>query len=568
MTSSTSADKQATEAAKLMELELKATQELIRVEKQEAQELERKEMTETLSRVTKEMSEKGKTQLETYTAVKGVYEYLKPARRATRRKPGHSQPEQPEPAHNLSESGVLLSEVETQQVNWLWQKRIPLGKITILEGDPGMGKSLLATSIAACVSTGLPMPDQTPGKQGGVILIAPEDSASDTIKPRLEAAGGDPSQVLLLSTVESLDAKRIKIYDRTFSLSHDLDALAKAIRQMKAVLVVLDPLTAVLGNNIDQSRDQDMREVFFSLPQVAECTGCAILIIRHLSKGGSSNLLYRGAGSIGTTVSARLGLIVVQDPDDEQKRILATTKNNLSKQASNLTYQVVENEHGVPYIQWLGESNYSLKALSNGTNLSIQRQDILSVLKDASYPLTPKDVADRTGQDYDRVRKTLHRMLGAKEVASPARGEYTTIDHPCITKPINDNHNVPAETTETLETLETLETDTAGESPKNDERSDVESVGARFIAPTGWGEANALNSPTVSSGSLASMRSGAPAAHDVSDTTDTCDTTDTMAPTSAITPQSPHPSRTAYYPPRPHRSDVSHTPYPSVTPSD
>ncbi len=533
------------------EKERKAQEELERG----FQEYVRKERVATLTRIAEGMRKDGKSEQSIQTVLKGFNEHHKWTYHLKDRIPESGKPANSEPTPALSNEapGVLLSEVETQQVHWLWPKRIPLGKITILEGDPGMGKSLLAVRIAACVSKGLPMPDETPGKQGGVILIAPEDSADDTIKPRLEAAGGDPSQVLLLNTLEDFDAQKIKIYDRTFSLSHDLDALAKAIRQMKAVLVVLDPLTAVLGNNIDQSRDQDMREVFFSLPQVAECTGCAILIIRHLSKGGSSNLLYRGAGSIGTTLSARLGLIVVQDPDDEQKRILATTKNNLSKQASNLTYQVVENEHGVPYIQWLGESNYSLKALSNGTNLSIQRQDILSVLKDASYPLTPKDVADRTGQDYDRVRKTLHRMLGAKEVASPARGEYTTIDHPCITKPINDNHNVPAETTETLETLETLETDTAGESPKNDERSDVESVGARFIAPTGWGEANALNSPTVSSVSLASMRSGAPAAHDVSDT---------------ITPQSPHPSRTAYYPPRPHRSDVSHTPYPSVTPSD
>jgi hypothetical protein len=123
---------------------------------------------------------------------------------------------------------------------------------------------------------------------------------------------------------------------------------------------------------------------------------------------------------------------------------------------------------------------------------------ILRVLNNSKGPLALKDIADRTGQDYDRLRKTVHRMLRAGEVASPARGEYTTIGHPSITKPINDNHNVPTETTETTETLETLETDTAGESPKNDERSDVEFVGARFIAPAGEGEANTLNSSTVS----------------------------------------------------------------------
>src|SRR5437016_7228321 len=110
--------------------------------------------------------------------------------------------------------GVKLSEVETKPIEWLWQRRIPLGKITILDGDPGTGKSLLAITIAACVSTGQPMPDGAPGKQGKVILIAPEDAAEDTIKPRVEAAGGDPSQVLMIDNMDLLnikDTKKVKI---------------------------------------------------------------------------------------------------------------------------------------------------------------------------------------------------------------------------------------------------------------------------------------------------------------------------------------------------------------------
>jgi archaellum biogenesis ATPase FlaH len=452
------------------EKEQKAREELERG----FQEYVRKERIATLTRIAEGMRKDGKSEQSIQTVLKGIYEYWKWTSSVKDLKLDSSKPANSEPTPALSNEapGVLLSEVETQQVHWLWPKRIPLGKITILEGDPGMGKSLLAVSIAACVSKGLPMPDETPGKQGGVILIAPEDSADDTIKPRLEAAGGDPSQVLLLNTLEDFDAKKIKIYDRSFSLSHDLDALEERIKQMKAVLVILDPLTAVLGKNIDQSRDQDVREVFTPLAHLAERTGCAILIIRHLSKVGSANLLYRGAGSIGIIAVARLALIVAPHPTDANKRILATTKNNLSKQATNIAYRIEENEVGVPYIQWLGEDHHDVKALVVNANLSTQRQAILRVLNNSQGPLALKDIADRTGQDYDRVRKTVHRMLGAKEVASPARGEYTTIDHPCITKPINDNHNVPAETTETtetLETLETLETDTAGESPKNDE---------------------------------------------------------------------------------------------------
>src|SRR5207244_2426904 len=158
---------------------------------------------------------------------------------------------------------------------------------------------------------------------------------------------------------------------------HDLSILEAAIKAMGAILVILDPLMAILGHNIDSSSDQDVREVFTPLGQLAERTDCAILIIRHLNKGGSDNLLYRGAGSIGIIAAARIGLIVAQDPDDQDKRILATSKNNLSKKAPHLAYQVMENEHGVPYVQWLGENHQSVASLLSGTNLSTQRQDIL-----------------------------------------------------------------------------------------------------------------------------------------------------------------------------------------------
>jgi RecA-family ATPase len=211
-------------------------------------------------------------------------------------------------------TGVKLSEVETRQIEWLWPNRIPFGKITILDGDPGIGKSLLAITIAACISTGRRLPDGTPGWQGGIILIAPEDSAEDTIKSRMEAAGCDPSQVLLLNSVLYFDEKKVDIYERPFSLSRDLKDLEIEIRRNNAVLVVIDPLMAVLGRNIDSSRDQDIREVFTPLAQLAERTGSAILIIRHLNKGNSANILYRGSGSIGIIASARMGLLVAQDP--------------------------------------------------------------------------------------------------------------------------------------------------------------------------------------------------------------------------------------------------------------
>jgi len=431
-----------------------------------------------LKMVSADMHKKGASEHSIRIALKGHWEYLRIVTGVTLAKSDLSQLNNPEQtAHQDVEiPGTFLSEIATQQLEWLWEKRIPMGKITILEGDPGMSKSLLAIHIAACVTTGCPMPDGTPGKQGSVIMIAPEDGAADTIKPRMEAAGGDPSQVLLLNTVESLDMKDVKnvnIYERPFSLSRDLRELEKAIKQTNAILVVLDPLTAVLGHNIDSSRDQAVREVITPLSLLAECTNCAILIIRHLKKSTSDNLLYRGAGPISLIAAARCGLIVAYDPADEQKRVLATTKNNLSERAVNLSYKVVQNECGVPYIQWLGENTHDVSTLVGpGINLSFARQDIIKVLQEASSPLEAKEIAEQTGQNYKSIRMTLIRMHEAGLIARPFRGKYITLNHPFMVKRasfMNNSKRNPGVTSDASVTNVTSDanvTDTTSKSSK------------------------------------------------------------------------------------------------------
>lgn len=418
------------------------------------------EINEKLSKQTKilkdlhfvaaSMRAAGATEKSIHLALRGMYEYLKVTYEVKLENSNEKIIKNPDSMleHSKQASGIVLSSVETQQVDWLWQKRVPLGKITILDGDPGMGKSLLAIHVAACVSTGQPMPDGAPGKKGTVILIAPEDTAEDTIKPRVEAAGGDPSQMLLLNTVEHLDildTKKINVNERLFSLAQDQLILENAIKQTKAILVVLDPLMAVLGRSIDSSRDQDIREVLNPLGDIAERTGCAILIIRHLNKGSSDNILYRGAGSIGIIAVARMGLLVAHDPDDEQKRVFATIKNNLSKIAPNLSYQIAENEKGAPYIQWLGENHHITSTLLRpGSNQSYERQQILRVLKEADSPLDAKEIAKRTGQNYEASRSTLNRMYESKEIARPYRGKYTTLNHPSIAKKSADTNETSA----------------------------------------------------------------------------------------------------------------------------
>src|SRR5437763_6171188 len=176
---------------------------------------DQKFILESLRYISDKMHEAGASEQSIRLALRGTYEFLKVTLGQKLEKSAEEIIKDPDSRYKQSTQAplTLLSDVETQQVDWLWQRRIPLGKITILDGDPGMGKSLLSICIAACVSTGQPMPDGVPGKQGKVILIAPEDAAEDTIKPRVEAAGGDPSQVLLLDNMELLnikDTKKIK----------------------------------------------------------------------------------------------------------------------------------------------------------------------------------------------------------------------------------------------------------------------------------------------------------------------------------------------------------------------
>ena len=212
-----------------------------------------------------------------------------------------------------------------------------------------------------------------------------------------------------------------------------------------------------------------MREVLTPLAQLAERTGCAILIIRHLNKGNSANSLYRGAGSIGFIAAARIALLVAHDPGDEQKRVFATIKNNLSKVATNLTFQIVENERGVPYIQWLGENHHTTSALLRpGTHLSFDRQEILKALKDASGPLDTREISERTGLKYASLRSILHRMQNAQEIVRLHRGNYTSPNHPSMTQESVIMSTGANETTATSATSATSATNPDSDLPSSE----------------------------------------------------------------------------------------------------
>lgn len=247
---------------------------------------------------------------------------------------------------------VRLADVQPERVQWLWSGRVPFGMITLLDGDPALGKSTLTIDLAARVTTGRPMPfpaadDSKPGMIGDVVILTAEDHLAATVRPRLDAARGDAQRVHVLTGVA-----RRGDPDAPPVLPTDIAALEDAIKRTKARLVIIDPLMAFLGADIDSYRDQDVRRALAPLAKVAAATGAAIIIVRHLRKSAGS-ALYRGGGSIGIIGAARSALIVAKDPDDEQGRLMAVAKGNLAPPEPTLRWRVVDAD-GVGRVQWDG----------------------------------------------------------------------------------------------------------------------------------------------------------------------------------------------------------------------
>ncbi len=247
--------------------------------------------------------------------------------------------------------GTLLSEVEPERVEWLWPGRIPKGKVSLIEGDPGTGKSALTIDLGARVSAGKKLPDETPCEVAGVVLLSAEDGPADTIRPRLDAAGADPSKVLALTTLYDAEGQ-----ERMLSIPDDVPFIERGIERVGAGLVVIDPLVAFLPKNVDANKDQDVRRALAPLAVLAERTGAAVVVVRHLNKGTGGKALYRGGGSIGIIGAARSALLVAKDPQDEDRRVLAAQKNNLSKPAPSLSFSLEDTANRAARVVWGGES--------------------------------------------------------------------------------------------------------------------------------------------------------------------------------------------------------------------
>lgn len=245
---------------------------------------------------------------------------------------------------------VRLSDVAPERVSWLQPSRIALGKLTLWDGDPGLGKGLALMSVTAAVTTGSELPGRGEYGPADVILLSSEDGLADTIRPRLDAAGGDPERVHVLEFVREKGKKCFP------SLKRDMDVIERKAIETNAALLIIDPLMGFLGVK-DAHRDADVKETLGPFCQMLDRLKLAAIGVRHLSKAQVASSIYRGGGSIGIIGAARSGFLFAADPDDEFRRIVAATKANLCALPASLAFRVEGTKNGSARAVWETHTN-------------------------------------------------------------------------------------------------------------------------------------------------------------------------------------------------------------------
>ena len=282
----------------------------------------------------------------------------------------------------------FYSNVKASEVEWVWYPYIPCGKITMLQGDPGEGKSTLIIHIAATLTKGGYLPDgQKIKKPEMVIYQCSEDGKGDTIKPRLEQAGADCNRVAFIKE----DNDKLTLED---------ERIRDAIIQIRAKMVVLDPIQAFIGHNGNMTNAVKMREILSKLSKVAAETNCAIVLVGHMNKSGGGNQLYRGLGSIDIAAAARSILMVSRDKEEPWKRYMFPVKSSLAPEGEPIGFEL-DKEKG---FRWIGKCQINVE-------LNVKRIAI-------EYCMIKKGNIEKSTGKKDIAVEYLQKLLSAEDLPS------------------------------------------------------------------------------------------------------------------------------------------------------
>jgi putative DNA primase/helicase len=310
----------------------------------------------------------------------------------------------PQKSQETSLNVVRMADVVAEDVRWLWPPYIAFGKLTILEGDPGVGKSWLTCALAAAVSLGCGLPGMETFEAGSVLMLSAEDGLGDTVRPRLDAVRADTSRVFALNEPLTFDVA-------------GLYRLEAAIVEYSAVLVIIDPLFAFTGGNIDIHRANESRAITARLAAIAERAGCGIVAVRHLGKSrGGGHALNAGIGSIDFAAAARSVLLVGKDPDAPSECALVQIKNNLAPLGDAVGYKLEEGR-----FYWTGASTLTAErilSLPSDEEVRVARTEAIDFLLEAlaGGPRPANDVKAEAKQIglTEQMLKTARKKLGMK----------------------------------------------------------------------------------------------------------------------------------------------------------
>ena len=341
--------------------------------------------------------------------------------------PGNSEPSAPTLICRCA------SEIEPEHIEWLWPGRIAVGKQTCIAGDPGTGKSQLSVAIAAAVSRGDEWPcGEGRAPLGNAIIFSAEDGASDTIIPRLIAAGADLNRIHIVDAVGTEVGNR-----RSFNLQADLKLLEEKIAEIGNVcLIVIDPISSYLGKT-DSHKNADVRGVLEPIADMAERTRVAVCSVTHFSKpngSASCKALHKVIGSIAFVAAARGAFVVLEDPNDRDRRLFLHAKNNLSEPPQGLAFrleQVIVGEGIITSrVDWEPEpinttADEALAADGKNNTAVAEAEDFLHTLL-VDGPVPSKQV-DAEAQEAGIAKPTLRRAkasLGIKPYKDGMKGGW------------------------------------------------------------------------------------------------------------------------------------------------